>query len=163
MSIIQADAVEMSVEEVTALVGTIVLAGREVETARGVDYSTPENAAGKCLTSTADVLEVLRGYKADEHVKVVYAEHPDLLAVEIDDDDETYYNHYALILPNKEQTVVDFTMRQFYPKSNFPYIAPLDVWNADLAQVWGTFPATSIGNDICYLCEVGIDTACECM
>lgn len=163
MSPTQTATVEMTVAEVTALMDTVLLAGREAQRADDVDYSIPAAAAGKCLAATSDILGLLCEYDAGERIQVVYAEHPDLLALDVEGDDEVFYNHYALILPDEDRTVVDFTMRQFYPKSTFPYIAPLDVWTMDLAQVWDAYPVTSVGDDICYDCTVGIDTYCECL
>lgn len=94
---------------------------------------TQEGAAGECASVTYELQELckLLGFES----KSVYAENISSSTEYNFLDSGQYSNHYALLLPS--DTVIDFTMRQFFPDSEFPFVGTRKAWGKMLSKAWG--------------------------
>ncbi len=119
-------------------------------------FDTPENSYGKCLQVTR---AMANSYAKNDRIKVAYSEHS--FADETVLERNMCINHYAVIIDN--ETVIDYTLRQFEASVDYPAIMPYNEWTALLTEKWEDSNAFhSIGNRICTDCLIGVDTLCDC-
>lgn len=78
------------------------------------EFADPEEADGQCWRVCNEITEVY-GY--------------DSIAVFFGDGS----SHFATVA--EDGKVVDFTMRQFFPAADFPYVESIDEWHSDMGQV----------------------------
>lgn len=89
-------------------------------------------AAGRCHKETSKIRSTLCAEGIDS--RIIYAENR-ANPVEVYHDTGQYSNHYAVYLP-KYCRVVDFTMRQFDPDSDYPYVGTQKEWKEILKKSW---------------------------
>lgn len=91
----------------------------------------PKSASGQCYLTTERILEY---FDWSEGMQVAFARHhndPRGRWMELGQ----YSNHYAIYLP-QERLVVDLTLRQFAPKSAWPWVGTYSQWLRILVRAW---------------------------
>ena len=108
----------------------------------------PEVASGQCYLS---VEKILNYYQIHDEPVVAFARH-------YNDPQGRYYehgqysNHYAIWHP-EEKLVVDFTLRQFAPTSQWPWVGTYSAWLRILARAWGVQSAKHLTRSRGQLCS----------
>lgn len=114
----------MSQDQILATVGTLFDECKDAEA-----------AAGECARITYELQTLCKNMGID--TKSVYAEAPSSNTEHLYLETGAYSNHYALFLPQSD-TVIDYTMRQFHPESEFPFVGTRRAWGKMLSKAWGT-------------------------
>lgn len=152
------EAVRETTEEKLDTVNEIVTFTNMVFDDMEAGYDTSEGAKGNCLFVTSGMHKM---YGHMNNVSIAYSEHSDHVALAARTGKDYCSNHYALIIDG--ETVIDYTLRQFDENAAYPAILPYGEWKEVLLSKWddeGAFHG--IGNSICWECETGIDTLCDC-
>lgn len=97
------------------------------------EYGCPNEASGMCMTTSRQIHEM---FDWDSRMKLVEVKHfnnPDGRFYELNQ----YANHYAVYIP-EEKLVIDYTLRQFDPTTDFPFIGSKKKWRRVLEKAWDT-------------------------
>lgn len=119
-------------------------------------YRNPKSASGKCYISTTALLSY---YDNPEGLEVAFARHHN-------DPQGRYYehgqysNHYA-IWHLEEKLVVDFTLTQFAPTSQWPWVGTYSAWLRILARAWGVQSAKHLTRSRGQLCSACATVNCN--
>ncbi len=120
---------------------------------KGFNYHIPDRAAGACFDASEAILnmcmrEIAEGTELDddeviERLDIACAEHPDYIDYDgvIDEDIVTaigFTNHFAFIID--ENTIVDYTLRQFDPQVPYPFVGNHEEWGNAIAKRWNKTP-----------------------
>lgn len=117
------------------------------------EYSDPQIASGQCYLMSAKVLDKY------PNIETAYAQHhndPDGRFY----DQGQYSNHFATWLP-EENLIVDFTLRQFAPRSAWPWTGSYSAWLKILARAWGVPSVKHLTRTRGQLCTACANVNCD--
>lgn len=120
------------------------------------EFHLPHMASGQCYRATE---EVLNHYGWASSLEVAFAEHhndPEGRYFELGQ----YSNHFALWIPG-ERVVVDWTLRQFAPRSAWPWVGSYNEWLRILARAWGLSSIKHLTRKRGVLCPVDNEVNCD--
>ena len=135
------------------------LVNRIIEDMRPImknDYQTPEQATGNCANASYRVALRWDYQSAFEMVYTVY----------LGDEDAYEYDypglcidHYAVLI--NDETVIDYTLHQFFPQFTSPAVLPKDEWCALFDELWEENNDFEQDKSIC-ICRMGLGSNYVC-
>ena len=111
-------------------------------------YENPAVAAGMCYIASEQIYGFFNSHEGN--LRVIYAEHHNNPAYRYHDLGQ-YSNHYAIYSP-EEKLVIDYTMRQFAPESEFPFIGTKRQWHKLLCKAWGVPNVRHLSRNLGFIC-----------